>query len=168
MLSRHGVVVREQRGLLVELAGVRRRDRVRHRRVDSTAAVLQLRGERHLLCQGVLEGVRRHREQRRLVEKLARLQRRQGGVQVAVREARASGGGEHLAQDRLGEFLADDGRGLQHALLAFGQAIDARGEQRLHRRRHVEPRDRPRQAVSARRAGEVPRLDQALHDLLDE
>ena len=76
----------------------------------------------------MLEGVGGDGEERRLVQELARLERLQRAEEIAVRECCPADRAEHLAEDRLVELLADDGRGLQHLLLAFAQPVYSRGE----------------------------------------
>jgi len=56
-LARLLPVMGEEGGLLVELLGVGRRERARHRRMRATPALLHVRAEGHLLRQRVLEGV---------------------------------------------------------------------------------------------------------------
>ena len=63
-------VMRQQRGALVEVAA-RRLDRARHRRVHPPAPLPQLRAQRDLLRQRMLEGVLGYRVERLLVEELA-------------------------------------------------------------------------------------------------
>src|SRR5262249_56897257 len=73
-----------------------------------------------------------------------------------------------LSQKRLGEALANDRRGLEQQALALRQAVDARGEQRLDRRRNAQRGNRPETAVGAPLALEPARLYERLDDLLDE
>ena len=90
-------VMREQRGLLVELA---RRAPPRSPRATAACtrapALAQLRAERHLLRQRVLEGVLGHRVERLLVDELARL-----AAPPAPRAARRPAARRRGEQDRL-------------------------------------------------------------------
>src|SRR5206468_11979485 len=121
----------------------------------------ELRAVRHLLRQGMPECVLGLREERGLVQELGRHERAERGREL--------GGGQlhHRLQDGLGELLPDHRRGLQYLLLTLREAIDARGEHRLHRRRDGDLCHRPRQAVRAPGSLQGSSLQQRLHDLLD-
>lgn len=67
-----------------------------------------------------------------------------------------------------GTPLADHRGHLQHVLLTLVETIDARGEDRLHRRRNSEAFDGPCQLIGAAPPGKRAGLDQGLHHLLDE
>src|SRR5262249_50277817 len=70
-------VVSEERGLLVDALAALRLDRARDRGVDAPAPVLELRGERHLLRERVLERVLRDGIERLVVDELRGLEQRQ-------------------------------------------------------------------------------------------
>src|SRR5438093_3170111 len=90
-LSRFFPVMREEGGLLVELLGMRRFDRPGHRRMRAPPALLQLRAQRHLLRERVLEREFGYRIERLLVHELVGLERRQRRTDLALRQL---GGGE--------------------------------------------------------------------------
>ena len=82
--------------------------------------------------QGVLEGVVPLGEEARLVEELGRLQVRQAAMERLLGQL---GNGLQQGQGHLG---ADDGGGLQQALVLRRQPVDACRQDRLHRRRHLQ------------------------------
>ena len=65
-------------------------------------------------------------------------------------------------------MLLDHRRGLQQVLVPLRQAIDARGEHALDRRRHLERVDGRGQLVRPADAFEAASLDQRLDDFFDE
>ena len=109
-------VMGEQSGLLVELVDVRRLDRARDGLVDAAPPLAQLRVERDLLRERVLEGVLRYGVERLLVDELRGLEGSQCVVELALREI------GHRRQNGMLKLLADHGGRLQHLLLALGQA----------------------------------------------
>ena len=141
---------------------MRRLDDARHGRVQPLAPLLQLRGERHLLRQRMLEEILGDRIQRLLVDELGVLERLQRFAQL--RRVLLDDGG----QGRLVELAADHRGGLQHVLLPLRQPIDARREQRVHGARHLQLVDRRDQTIGALAALQLPRLDEILHHLLGE
>ena len=88
----------------------------------------------HLVREGVLEGVFELGKEARLVEELGRLQVRQAAVERLLGHV-----GNGLEQGQ-GYLCADDGRGLQQALLLGRQPVDAGRQHRLHRGRHLDGR----------------------------
>ena len=129
-------VMRQQRRLLVEVAGVRRLDDARDGRVQPPAPLLELRGERHFLRQRMLEEILGDRIERLLVDELGVLELLQRFAQlrrVLLDDCR---------ERRLVELPADDRGGLQHVLLPCRQPVDARRKQRMHRARHLQLADR--------------------------
>ena len=125
-------MLREERRLLVEPALVQLLERARHRGVRARAPLAQLRAERDLLRERVLEGVLGDGVERRLVDELGASQRCERVAQLRVGEPC------HARQHGLAELLADHGRGLEQLLLALGQPVDARGQHGLHARGNFE------------------------------
>ena len=112
--------------------------------------------------QGVLERVLEVGNRARLVEKLGRLQLLQ--PRVKLRFALVGDDPEHVQRDG----RTDDGGRFQQPLVLIGQAVDARGENRLHGGRHPDPLDRLSHPVGAPLAGEASGLHQAPHAFFDE
>ena len=98
---------------------------------------------------GWLEGVLERRVQGALVQELPCAQHGQRLGQILVGKL------DDLAQDRVGELLADHGGRLQHVLLPLAEPIDPRGERGVHACRHVDLVDRRSEPVGAARSGEV-------------
>ena len=116
----------------------------------------------HLLGQGVLEGVLDVGEEARLVEEL-------GGLQMG--EAQAERLLRHLGnglEERQGHLRADDRGGLQELFLLRRQPVDARRQDRLHRGRHLDTRERPGQAIGPLVADQHLRFHQGAHALLQK
>src|SRR5216684_2777309 len=80
----------------------------------------------------MLEGVLGLGIERLLVEKLSASKRMESCGEVSVVEIR------NTPENRLGKPLADHRRRVQHALLPFRQAVDARCEDTLYRRWHAD------------------------------
>ena len=102
-------------------------------------------------------------EEARLVEELGRLEVRQAAVQRLLGQL-----GNGL-QQRQGHLGANDGGGLQQALLLRRQPVDARRQHRLHRGRHLAWSGAA--APGDRRPGspdQDPGLHQGAHALLQE
>src|SRR5205085_3158020 len=126
------------------------------RRMGPSPPLLELRGERDLLREWMLEEILGDRVERLLVDELGVLERLQRLAEL--RGVLLDDGGER----RLVELASDHGGGLQHVLVALRQPIDARREDRVHGARHLEPVDWRDEAVRALAAPELPRLDQRL------
>ena len=110
----------------------------------------------------MLEGVLHLGEEHLLVDQLRPLERTERSAQLL---------GWQLGdprQHRLPELPADHRRRLENALLPLGQAVDASGEDPLDGRWNRDVLDGPGEPVGALRPGEGARLDERLHDLLDE
>ena len=75
---------------------------------------------------------------------------------------------EGLPKHRLGKRLPDNRCRLQYALFPVGQPVDAGVQRRLHRRRHVDTRNRGGRPVVTSLALEHVGFDQLLEDLLCE
>ena len=123
--------------------------------MERAPPLLQQAAVGHLVGEGVLEGVLELGEEARLVEELGRLEVREAAVQRRLGQL-----GNGL-QQRQGHLRADDGGGLEQALLLRRQPVDARRQHRLHRGRHLQwserlapgdrrPARRPAPAVSTR------------------
>ena len=130
--------------------------------VGVAAALLQQLVIGDVVGERVGEGVLQVGKQLRGVEEFGRLQVVEQGAQVVLRQP------ADRLQEREGKIVADHGRFLQQALFGGRQLVDARGEHRLHRRRHVVAHERPRQAIFAAAAFEHRAIDQRAHDLFDE
>ena len=101
-------------------------------------------------------------EEARLVEEL-------GGLQMG--EAQAERLLRHLGyglEERQGHLRANDGGGLQELFLLRRQPVDARRQDRLHRGRHLDARQRPGQAIGPLRADQHLRFHQGAHALLQK
>ena len=68
----------------------------------------------------------------------------------------------NAGQHRLGELLPDHRRRLEQPFLALGEAIDPRGEHRLHRGGELQLLHRPGEPVSTAAALETSHLHQRL------
>ena len=105
--------------------------------IEVAAPVVEEAPVGHLMRERVLEGVLEVGEQARLVKKLGRLKVTQPATERLL----------VLVRDRLeegkGEVLPDDRGSLEEPFLLEGQAVDARGQNRLYRAGH----EAPRQAV---------------------
>ena len=77
------------------------------------------------------------------------------------------GVGDGLEQ-RERDVLADDGRGLEQGLLFRKEAVDPSGEDGLHRGRHLDGLEGPRQSIAAPLAGQRAGLHERPHTLLEE
>ena len=99
---------------------------------------------------------------RGLVEELRGLQARELGAHLVLRRV-----GDRQEQ-RHGHVLADDGGGLEQALVLGRQAVDARGQDRLHRGRDLQVLDGPGEPIGAALADQRRRLHQGPHALLEE
>ena len=141
---------------------VRVLERSRDAGVGAAAAIAQLRVERDLLRERVLEGVLGDGVERLLVDELGGLEDAERLAELEPRKVRDG------FEDRLRELVADHRRSLQHALVPLHQAIDARREQRVHGGRDLERLDRRDQSIGAAGALEVAGLDQTAHGLLGE
>jgi hypothetical protein len=102
----------------------------------------------------VLERVLDVGEQPRLVQELRGLQLAERLRQRVLRHLRDGGEEGHR------HVLADHGSGLEQALQLRAQPIDARRQDGLDRRRHLDRRRRASEAVRARLPGEGAHLDE--------
>ena len=123
-------------------------------------SLLQETAVGHLVGERVLEGVGVLREEARLVQELGRLEVRQAAVQRLLGQF-----GNGLQQGH-GHLQANDRRRLQQPLLLGRQAVDAGRQDGLYRRRHLDGRHRPRQAIGSRRADQHPGFHQGADTLL--
>jgi hypothetical protein len=101
----------------------------------------------------MLEGVFRLGEQAGLIQELRCLEVRQATVQ---RRLGQFGNGLEQRQGHLG---ANDSRGLEEPLLLRRQPVNAGGQHGLYCRRHLNGRQRLRQAVRPEFAHQYPGLD---------
>jgi hypothetical protein len=119
-------VVGDQGGLLIQLLAVNLFECLRDSPVDAPSAIGELRQERDLLRQGVLEGVLDLGIQRFLVEKLHSHQGPQRIGQIQIRQL------DDALQDGLWERLSNDRGVLQDSLVALRQSVDTRGKDGLN------------------------------------
>ena len=130
--------------------------------VEVTAPVGEEAPVGHLMRERVLEGVLEVGEEARLVDELGRLKVSQPATERLL----------VLVRDRLeeseGNVLPDDRGNLEEPLLLGRQAVDARGQDGLHRSGHVDRGQVVRQLVVASLARQRTRLDQRPDALLDE
>jgi hypothetical protein len=91
----------------------------------------------------MLEGVLANRVQGARMQELPAHESRESGGEIRLGEV------DDPSEHRLAELLADHRRGLEHALLAFGETIDARRQRGLNRGRDLELRQRLHRAVAA-------------------
>ena len=122
--------------------------------VQHPPPLLQETAVGHLVRQGVLEGVLTLGEEPRFVEELGRLEMREATMQ---RRLGPLGDGLQQGQRHVG---ADDGGGLEQALLLGGQAIDARGQHRLYRGGHLQAVEGCAEAIGAWFPNQHPGLHQ--------
>ena len=130
--------------------------------MERVALVLQQTLVGDLLGQDVLEGVLDLGEETRLVEELRGLHPGQSAPEVALVAA------DDGLEQRQREVAADHRRRLEHPLLLGVQAVDASGQDRLHRRRHADARQRLRQMKGPALTDHDPRLDEGAGALLEE
>ena len=109
-----------------------------------------------------LEAVDDVGEQARLVEKPC-------GLQAYQRPPDALGGNVHdRLEQRLRHVGADHGRRLEQQLLVAGEPIDARGEDGLHGRGHLDRLELAGQPIGPALADERVGLDESPDDLFEE
>lgn len=155
-------VLGQRLGVAREPPGVETFHGAERRRMELPPSIVKQTGVGDLVRQRVLERVLDLGEQARLVE-----------------EFRSGEPGQRVPQDRPGDVadllehgerdaFAHDGGGLQHPLVVRAETIDARGEDGVHRPRHVAPRGLPPALVGAADTYEHAVLHEVLHHLLDE
>jgi hypothetical protein len=155
-------VVGEKREASLRAGRVALLERARDRGVKLPASLAELRSVGHLGGEGMLEGPDALGIELSLVDELCAPQLLERLVQLEIGKVRDP------AEERFGEFLPDDRRGLEQLLVELGQPVDARCQQSLHAPGHRDGVQRLPQAVAPPGALEAPRLHQLLHDLLDE
>ena len=99
--------------------------------VERPPTVLEQAPVGDLVGERVLERVLEIREEARLVEELGRLEMRRAPAKLVLGLVRDS------LEERERHVLPDDGGGLEEALVVGRESIDARGEDRLRRRRDL-------------------------------
>ena len=130
--------------------------------VEGALPVVEQPLVRHLVRERVLERVLEVRKEPGLVEELRGLEVRETASKPLLRKV-----GHRLEQGER-HVRPDDGRGLEQALLVGGQAVDAGGQDRLHRRGHLDAGQGCHQAVGAALADQHVGLDQRADALLQE
>src|SRR5215472_15859296 len=98
--------------------------------MHSPTPLLELRVQRHLLCQRMLEAVFGDRIERLFEDEIAILQHAQRQAQFHFGERRLADLVEDTPQNRLGKLYTDDRRRLQDELLLLTKTIDAGRQQR--------------------------------------
>ena len=155
-------MVRQAFDLLGHPLGRERLEGLDQARVQHPPPLQQEAAVGHLVRQGMLEGVFRLGEQARLIQELGRLEVRQAAVQRLLGQVR---NGLEQGQGHLG---ANDGSRLEEPLLLRRQPVDARRQHGLHRGRHLNGRQRLRQAIGPGFAHQHPGLHQGAHALLQK
>ena len=155
-------VVGQPLGLLGDALGREPLEGLGDAGVEGALPVVEQPLVRHLVREGVLERVLEVREEPGLVEELGGLEVRETASKPLLRQV-----GHRLEQGER-HVRPDDGRGLEQALLVGGQAVDAGGQDRLHRRGHLDARQGRRQAVGPALADQHLGLDQRADALLQE
>jgi hypothetical protein len=135
--------MRQAFNLLGQAVGSEVFESLQDARMQPPSPLLEEAAIRHLMGQGVLEGILALWVEARLVQELRRLQLRQAVIQGFFGRV-----GDGLQQGP-GHPGADDRRRLQHALLLGGQAVDAGRQHRLHRGGHLQAVERLGQARGA-------------------
>jgi hypothetical protein len=130
--------------------------------VQGTLPVVEQPLVRHLVRERVFERVLEVRKETGLVEELRGLEMSQLGAHLVFRRV---GDGQ---EQRHGHVLADDRGRLEQPLGLGCQAVDARGQDGLHRGGDFQLLDRPGQPVGAVLAGQGRRLHQGPHTLLEQ
>ena len=130
--------------------------------VEHPPPLLQEAAVGHLVGQGMLEGVLALGKEARLVQELGRLQVRQATVERCLGQL-----GNGLEQGQ-GHLRANHGSRLEEAFRLGRQPVDAGRQHRLHRGRHLNGRQRLRQAIGSRLADQHPGLHQGAHALLQK
>jgi hypothetical protein len=130
--------------------------------VEPLAPLLEQGAVGDLVGERVLEGVLGIGKEARLVEELGRLQLREPPPHRLLRGVR------HRPEQHEGNVLADDRGRLEQRLVLHGEPVDARRQDHLHRRGHLDRLDRAGQPIRAPRAGQRSRLHQRPDALLDE
>ena len=155
-------MVRQAFDLLGHPLGRQRLEGLDQARMQHPPPLQQEAAVGHLVRQGMLEGVFLLGEQAGLIQELRRLEVRQAAVQRCLGQVRNG------LEQRQGHLGANDGRGLEEPLLLRRQPVDACRQHRLHRGRHLNGRQRLRQAVGPRLAHQHPGLHQGAHALLQK
>src|SRR5262249_34109575 len=130
--------------------------------MQRASPLVQQTGVRDLVRQRVLEAVFELREETRLIEEFSGLETPETATQIALLLPKES------LEQRHRDVFADDGARLQHAPLVRRQAIDAPGEQHLHRWRDLNRRNVCRQAVGSGISGESSGLHERSNAFLEE
>ena len=156
------VVMRQQFGLGEDRLGKLGLEHLGHLLMDLLPCARQQRLIGHLLGEGVLEGVDQLGEEARFVEELGGLELREGRMQGRLRQ-----GGNRLQYPQ-GHLRANHRRRLQQPLGVRRQPVDAGGQHRLHRRRHLDGWQGVRKTIGAPPAHQHPGLDQGAHALFQE
>ena len=137
-------------------------DGVHNLRVQGAPSLVKEAALRHLVRQGVLEGVFKARVQAGFVQELRSLQVVQAATQCLL--ALLCNGLEECK----GEVLADNRRSLQEPLLLGRQPVDTGRQDRLNRGGHLDHLDRVCEAVGTPLAEEGLRLDQGPHAFFEK
>ena len=140
---------------------IQRLEGVDDARVKRSSPLLQQAVVGDLVGQRVLERVLERREQVDFVDELGRLQMREPDSQRVFGHAVPAGlrRDRDRAQQRRRHILAHHRHRLQQAFLVGRQPVDSGAENRLHRGRHTDVSDLPRQRIRARLTVESTRFN---------
>ena len=155
-------VMRELLDVLAETVGVQVLDGADDGPVQRLPALAQEPAVGDVVRQRVLERVLELGKQSRLVQELTGLEASEAAAAGFLVEA------GHREQERERHVASDDRRRLQQALVVSGEPIDARREDRLHRRRHPYGVEIFQEAVGAAGTAEHTGLDEGLHAFLEK
>jgi hypothetical protein len=148
--------------VLAEPIGIAPLDRLHDLAVEAAAPVLEQAPVGDVVCEGMLEGVLDVREDSRLVQELGGLEPPDRGAELGLVPL-----GNRVEQPER-DVLPDDRRRLENGPVRRRQPVDARGQHRLHRRRHLDRRQGSRQPVGAALPDQRPGLDERPDALLQE
>ena len=154
--------MRQALDLLREAIGIETLDRFDDRPVERAPPILQHASVRDLVRERVLERVLEVGEKLRLVHELGGLEVRKAPPQRFLVDL------DNRAQKGERNVRPDDRGSLEHALFLRIEPVDARGDDGLHRRRHLQRVGRLHEPVGAALADQRASLDQRAHALLEE
>ena len=155
-------MVGEPLGVVGQPVGVDALEGLDDASVQDAAALVEQSAVRHLVRQRVRERVLDLREELRLVDELCGAQAIEAPTEGFIRQF------GNLLKDGQRDVIAHDGGRLQETLVLRSEAIDARRQHGLDRRRHVERMDRLRQAIPSWLSDQEIRLHQRSDGLFEE
>src|SRR5437016_1428497 len=155
-------MVGEPLGVVGQPVGVDALEGLDDASVQDAAALVEQSAVRDLVRQRVRERVLDLREELRLVDELRGAQAIEAPTEGFIRQL------GNLLKDGQRDVIAHDGGRLQETLVLRSEAIDARRQHGLDRRRHVERMDRLRQAIPSWLSDQEIRLHQRSDGLFEE